>query len=852
MTRLDLFAKYDLPVPRYTSYPTVPQWHRPPTTAEWTTSLDRAMRDPGASLSLYVHLPFCESLCTFCGCNNVITRDHTREDPYVARLLRELDLYLGMIPALASVPLRQIHLGGGTPTFLSESVLAGLIDGIALRLPDRGEDFEGSVEVDPRVTRLTHLETLAARGFRRISLGVQDLDPEVQRLVNRLQPLELTANLCRAARTLGYESVNFDLIYGLPGQTRASMKRLIDAVLDLFPDRLAVYSFARVPWIKPAQRRFRDDQVPEGAEKRALYEAVRAPLLDAGYVEIGMDHFARPDDALARAAAAGRLHRNFQGYTDVKTTSVVGLGVSAISATPDCYHQNEKVLPVYERRIDAGELATFRGHVLSPEDQRRRRQIAEVMTTFRVALDRAEAAEAPGALAPLLQDGLVRTGDRFSGTSLPSSTSTTGASSRRVPPIPRPSESRAHMHPAIVRVVGAGLSGLATAWWLAEAGHDVEVLEASTDPGGLIATVPTAHGLVERAADGLAWNDTTARLFQALDLTPVFASALASRRYIFRDGRPRRWPLRASETTRMVLRAATARMAGRARPAADESMWDFARRVFGPAAARWLVAPALQGVYGTTPHHLSAAAVLGQDSRSLASRYRGANLASPSGGMGELIARLVDRLRRRGVVVTLGRAITALDASVPTVVATDARSAALLVRPHAPALGARIAQVPMTSVVTATAFFAPHTTDLHGFGVLFPRDADVSALGVRFNADVYGAGLQSPWRSETWISASDDPAVPLPDDDRALAALMADREVLTGRRDEPVAVHITRRPEALPVYGPGVLEIKARLGDLPPWLALAGNYMGRIGAAKLLDVAREAAERITAARPCDG
>ena len=408
MTTAELFAKYDVPVPRYTSYPTVPQWHALPTADQWTTSLAGAVANPEASLALYVHVPFCESLCTFCGCNTVITRDHTREDPYVELVLAELDLYLRAVPQLARVGVRQIHLGGGTPTFLSPASLDRLMRGLADRLPVRADGFEGSVEVDPRVTTLAHLETLRAREMTRISLGVQDVDPAVQQLVNRIQPAAMTTALTTAARQLGYASVNFDLIYGLPGQTTASMTRLSEEIVAARPDRLAVYSFARVPWIKPAQRKFRDDQVPAGPDKRALYEAIREPLLADGYVEIGLDHFARPDDTLARAAAAGTLHRNFMGYADVQTTAVLGLGVSAISDTADCYHQNEKVFPAYARRIEAGELPTHRGHILSTEDQRRRRKIASLMTTFRVPLGADEADEAARVLAPLVEDGLIK------------------------------------------------------------------------------------------------------------------------------------------------------------------------------------------------------------------------------------------------------------------------------------------------------------------------------------------------------------------------------------------------------------------------------------------------------------
>lgn len=412
MTARDLFAKYDVQVPRYTSYPPVPQWSDTPSRDQWLAALGEAMADPAASLSLYVHLPFCESLCTFCGCNTVITRDHSRERPYVDRVIAELDQYLADVPGLAMHPLRQVHFGGGTPTFLAADVLSGLADAIAARLPVRDGAFEAGFEADPRVTSAAHLAALASRGFRRISMGVQDIDEEVQRLVNRRQPLALTAALCEQARALGYESINVDLIYGLPAQTPASMRTLTDAIVDLGPDRLAVYSFARVPWIKPAQRRFRDDQVPAGAEKRELYDIVREGLEKAGYVEIGMDHFALPSDSLARAAAAGTLHRNFMGYADTRTDALLGLGVSAISETRGCYHQNEKVLPMYERRIDAGELPTLRGHRLSTLEQQRRDQILALMTTFRAPLQGHDAVEARTFLEPLIADGLVAVGEQ--------------------------------------------------------------------------------------------------------------------------------------------------------------------------------------------------------------------------------------------------------------------------------------------------------------------------------------------------------------------------------------------------------------------------------------------------------
>lgn len=407
MTTSDLFARYDVQVPRYTSYPTVPDWHQVPTTDEWLTSLRGALDTPDATISLYIHLPFCESLCTFCGCNTVITRDHSRAQPYIDLVLRELDAYLRAVPALAERSIGQVHLGGGTPTFLSTDELSRLIDGIYSRLSRTPGDFEGSVEADPRVTARAHLETLRDRGFSRLSLGIQDFNDETQQLVNRVQSPELVDKLVRDARSAGYQSINFDLIYGLPAQTPESIDATARTVLDLSPDRLAVYSFARVPWIKPQQRKFKDEQIPAGAEKRALYETIRRPLLERGYVELGLDHFAKPADPLARAASAGTMHRNFQGYTERRTTVLLGLGVSAISETPDCYHQNEKVITVYNRRVDRDEVPTLRGHKLSDDDRRRRERILQLMTGFRVRLSDDEMTDARTFLSSMLEDGLI-------------------------------------------------------------------------------------------------------------------------------------------------------------------------------------------------------------------------------------------------------------------------------------------------------------------------------------------------------------------------------------------------------------------------------------------------------------
>ena len=406
MARSDLFKKYDVPAPRYTSYPTVPYWDANPTTGEWFESIEKGL-GPLGSWSLYIHVPFCESLCTFCGCNTSITKNHKIELPYVHHLLNELNLYLQNCPSLLDRPLKSIHLGGGSPTFLSPESFQSLIEPILSKVK-LGSEMEGSIEIDPRRTKKEQLKILRKLGFNRVSLGVQDFNPEIQRLIHRIQPFEMTKVVTDDSRELGYESVNFDLIYGLPRQTLETIEAMIEKTISLKPDRIALYSFALVPWIKPAQRLFKDEDVPQGELKRKLYEKARDLLLQAGYIEIGMDHFALPTDALARADAEGRMHRNFMGYTDQKTEVMVGLGVSSIGESPACFHQNEKILTKYEESLNHNRIPTLRGHKLTVEDQICRRQILSLMCTGRVSLlDRAQRADIEIYLKPLLSDKLI-------------------------------------------------------------------------------------------------------------------------------------------------------------------------------------------------------------------------------------------------------------------------------------------------------------------------------------------------------------------------------------------------------------------------------------------------------------
>ncbi|MBC7384844.1 MAG: oxygen-independent coproporphyrinogen III oxidase [Cryobacterium sp.] len=405
----DLVEKYDVPAPRYTSYPTVPYWESAGLTTEiWTEELKRAFSVPTARWSLYLHIPFCETLCTFCGCNTSITKNHNREDPYIAAVHREWELYLKAVPGIQDRVLEEIHLGGGTPTFLSPDNLKKLLAPIlaAVKGPE-GQVMERSIEVDPRRTNREHLKALREVGFTRVSMGVQDFTPEVQKLVNRIQPVEMTENLTREARELGFHSVNFDLIYGLPKQNPESMRLSMEQTLRLRPDRIALYSYAHVPWMKAVQRLFTESDLPAGADKRILYEIARTALLENGYAEIGMDHFALKTDSLFRASESSNLHRNFMGYTSRRTDILLGLGVSSISETPGCFHQNEKALPAYEKMMEAGKLTTHRGHLLTTEDRKNREEILELMTKLSVEILPDEVADAQDFLAEMIADGLV-------------------------------------------------------------------------------------------------------------------------------------------------------------------------------------------------------------------------------------------------------------------------------------------------------------------------------------------------------------------------------------------------------------------------------------------------------------
>jgi oxygen-independent coproporphyrinogen-3 oxidase len=374
-------AKYDVAGPRYTSYPTVPYWEEPPDQEQWLGHVGAALQHGlahGHGAAVYVHVPFCRALCTFCGCNTRVTRTHTIVRPYVGALLAEYGLYRERL-GVERLPLGELHLGGGTPTFLDPGELDELLSGLlAASQPQANAVY--SIEVDPRVTTAAQLELLARHSFRRISLGVQDFDPRVQDIVNRVQSVEQVRAVTEQARTLGFTSVNFDLIYGLPLQTLSSIDATMDAVCALRPDRIALYGYAHVPWIRPGQRRFTEADLPEGEARRALYALGRSRLEAVGYREIGLDHFALESDSLWQSARSGTLHRNFMGYTDAFTLPLLGLGVSAIGDAGDAYVQNEKELQGYQERLARGELPLQRGHVHDAEDRVLRQHILNLMT----------------------------------------------------------------------------------------------------------------------------------------------------------------------------------------------------------------------------------------------------------------------------------------------------------------------------------------------------------------------------------------------------------------------------------------------------------------------------------------
>lgn len=406
-----LIQKYNVPGPRYTSYPTVPYWENEFNAEEWKQSFITAYQNyKNEGISLYIHLPFCESMCTFCGCHKRITKNHKVEQGYIQGVLKEWKLYCSLLhekPIIA-----EIHLGGGTPTFFTPENLENLINGIFLYAQDTNK-CEMSFEGHPNNTTRNHLETLYKLGFRRVSFGVQDYSEKVQAAINRRQTYSDVAKVTTWARDIGYTSIGHDLIFGLPFQHVEDIVDTIEKTKTLAPDRIAFYSYAHVPWMKGnGQRGFREEDIPKDHEKRILYEIGKNLLKLNGYIEIGMDHFALASDTLYRASENKNLHRNFMGYSSSKTNIMIGLGVSAIGDSWNSFVQNIKSLEDYYQMLEWNELPIFKGHILTAEDLIIRRHILNLMCNFETSWEKEELyfpeiPEVKAQLAEMEKDGLL-------------------------------------------------------------------------------------------------------------------------------------------------------------------------------------------------------------------------------------------------------------------------------------------------------------------------------------------------------------------------------------------------------------------------------------------------------------
>lgn len=384
-----LVDKYNIPGPRYTSYPTVPYWDDASFSENaWENSVIKSFNESNAEegISIYIHLPFCEALCTFCACHKRITKQHSVETPYLESVLKEWDLYLKLFNG-EKPKLKELHLGGGTPTFFSPANLKTLLEGLFSTV-EIAENQEFSFEGHPNNTTKEHLQVLFDLGFTRCSFGVQDYDPVVQKAINRIQPFENVKNVTEWAREIGYKSVSHDLIFGLPHQTWEKMEHSIHKTMELKPDRLAFYSYAHVPWIKGVgQRGFDENDLPSGEEKRILYENGKKLLEDLGYIEVGMDHFSLEHDDLYQSLKSGNIHRNFMGYSSSKTQLMIGLGMSAISDSWYAFAQNDKTVEAYQNRVEEGKIPVVKGHILNDEDLKIRQHILNLMCRLETSWD---------------------------------------------------------------------------------------------------------------------------------------------------------------------------------------------------------------------------------------------------------------------------------------------------------------------------------------------------------------------------------------------------------------------------------------------------------------------------------
>ena len=415
-----LVEKYDRPGPRYTSYPTAPQFHQAFAEDDYKRAAALSNQAPAKPLSIYIHIPFCKSLCYYCACNKIITQKTHRAVEYLDYLKREIALQAALFDR--SRKLTQLHLGGGTPTYLTSEQLSELMSCLREHFNlDESDNHEFSIEVDPRTIDTARIAELRTQGFNRLSFGVQDFDEKVQAAVNRLQSEQQVYDLVAAARAAKFKSVSVDLIYGLPLQTVASFDTTLSKIIALRPDRIAAYSYAHLPEMVRAQRLIRREDMPPPERKLELLELTIQRLTAAGYVYIGMDHFALPDDELCLAREAGTLHRNFQGYSTYADCDLIGLGVSSIGKVSDSYSQNVKELSQYYARIDQGLLPVHRGYRLNDDDRLRREVIVDLMCHGRIDFAKIEAnhaivfreyfAESLEKLAEPVADGLVQITD---------------------------------------------------------------------------------------------------------------------------------------------------------------------------------------------------------------------------------------------------------------------------------------------------------------------------------------------------------------------------------------------------------------------------------------------------------
>ena len=415
----ELIKRYSKPGPRYTSYPTAPMFSESIGPAEFRNEIAETNNSSEpADLSLYFHIPFCDTLCYFCACNMLITHDDDKKEKYLRYLKKEIDMIEGLTKSTRKVS--QMHWGGGTPSYLSPSQITGL-GGYIRDSFTFDDDAEVSVEIDPRGLTREHLEAFREIGFNRISMGVQDFDPEVQKAINRIQPEDMTIQVVDWCRELGFESVNLDLIYGLPYQSVEKFRKTVRSVIDIKPDRIATFNYAHVPWMKKHQTLIKDEWLPSTDEKLKLLHLVIDEFTSAGYEFIGMDHFAFPEDEIVTAQNNGTLHRNFMGYTTKKECDLIAMGITGISEVGDLYAQNVKTLDEYYEVIDNGELATFKGYKLSSEDNLRKEIIMQLMCHF--YLDKTSFGEANDlifdehfsdaieALEPMREDGLLEITD---------------------------------------------------------------------------------------------------------------------------------------------------------------------------------------------------------------------------------------------------------------------------------------------------------------------------------------------------------------------------------------------------------------------------------------------------------